>query len=371
MKYEIDCVHFNACSGCTVNSCQNPPQLFQRAKEYFENSWQISLGYSQGAITGWRCRAKLAAREPDTIGLFAKGTHAAINIPHCKVHNPKINEAISQLKKLDLPLYNEKNHTGELRYVQCVVERSSGKVQLVFVLNMPGASSYWQAVSQQLFKSGFWHSIWCNYNSKKTNTIFGPKWEKMAGSDALWEEVAGYKVAFGPSHFGQANLEMYEELIYDLKSQLLPNKLLVELYAGIGTIGLCCADACKAVCLSEQEATAEHYFMLAKNCLSTPLQQKLTYKVAKAEECLKLIDEAEVVIVDPPRKGLQEPLLNKIATAKQLLYVSCDYSSLERDLEYIRTHHPHFRVEWAKCYLFFPGTEHIETLVSLKSTNSV
>ncbi|MBS0637437.1 MAG: class I SAM-dependent RNA methyltransferase [Verrucomicrobia bacterium] len=360
MKFEIGCPHFVRCSGCVINSCAQPPEIYEHAKRYFADTWQVDLGFTQGQITGYRSRAKLAVRAPDAIGLFEKASHNVLDIPHCKVHHPQINEAVRRLKQLSIPYYNETTHTGLLRYIQCVVERSTGRVQLTLVLN---GNTPIKGLDPD---PTFWHSIWYNYNDKPTNTIFGPRWEKIAGEDVVWEEIAGIKVAFGPSHFGQANLEMYEALIQDLQKHILPNANVVELFAGIGTIGMAVAEKSKRVELVELEAHAKKYFDLAKAKLPQEIEQKLTYSTAKAAHA----DGAEVCIVDPPRKGLGPELIKRICntpTLKQLVYVSCEWKSLERDLSFLRSSYfENWHVKHAHSYLFFPGTNQIETLVILE-----
>lgn len=333
-----------------------PPSIFEHASRYFAEKWQIELGYTQGALTGYRTRAKLAVRD-GKIGLFEKGSHKVVEIPNCPMHHPKINEAVARVKKLKFSSYDETTHKGDLRYIQCIVERSTGLVQLTLVLNRQTPLEGINALDDPTF----WHSIWCNYNDKPTNTIFGPKWEKISGEDLIWEEIAGIQVAFGPSHFGQANLEMYEALILDLQKQILPNRRVTELFAGIGTIGIAVAPLSKWVECVELEPHAKQYFDLAREKLPKKLQAKLVYTTASAAHC----NDAEVCIVDPPRKGLGAELIQKLLktpTLEQFIYISCDWKSLERDLEFIQG----WRVTFAQAYLFFPGTNQIETMVILE-----
>ncbi len=363
-RNEINCTHFPKCSGCTQNSCEKPPELYMRAKSFFD----IPLEYQQGRIIGWRIRAKLAVRG-NAIGLFEKGTHEVLDIPHCRVHHPQINKAAKLLKEQKLIPYDERSHKGDLRYIQCIVERSTGRVQLSLVLNMQEINPYWHNLIEQLYDSSFWHSIWVNFNTLPTNTIFGKTWQKIRGDDPIWEDIAGCKIAFGPSHFGQANLEMYEQLILDLREKLLPDQIVAELYAGIGSIGICMAEICKEVRLVEVEPHAKSYFELAKDKLPHSEQNKLSYLTAKAEECLTLVEGAGVCIVDPPRKGLGNAIIQKIFSIpglKQVAYISCDYTSLEKDLAFIKQAFPNWVQSFAKSYLFFPGTDQIETLVILK-----
>src|SRR5262249_43932800 len=156
---------------------------------------------------------------PNQIGLFEKGSHLVLSIPNCQVHHPRINQAIAKFLEAftqsGLTAYDEASHRGDLRYVQCVVERQSLKVQLTLVINRQKDALHalkWRHFAQDLYDSSFWHSIWLNFHDTRTNAIFGRYWEKVIGQEVIWEEIAGNNFAFGPSHFGQANLKMYEEL---------------------------------------------------------------------------------------------------------------------------------------------------------------
>jgi len=370
----IGCRHFPACSGCVYDSCVNPPEKYLEAKKYFATSWQLELALTEGEVRHWRTRAKLAVCAPDSIGLFAKGTHSVLPIPHCQVHHPKINEAVARLleafRKANLTAYDEKTKTGDLRYIQCLVERKSEKVQLSLVLNRKKMPPEWLHFLNTLFEPIFWHSIWCNFNDKPINTIFSPSWQHIAGQEEIWEEIAGLEIAFGPSHFGQANLAIYESLVYDIQNNVPAKAKVVELYAGIGVIGLALAKNCSSVLLCEVESHAKHYFEKALAKLPALEKQRLSYKVAKAESCLEFLQGADVCVVDPPRKGLGKELLERILetpSLKQLVYVSCEWKSLERDLETLPSL---WKVTKAQSYLFFPGTNQIETVVFLERKES-
>lgn len=369
----IGCSHFTRCSGCSINSCETPPEIFEQARRFFDGEWAITLRFKQGDCRHYRSRAKLAVRAPALIGLFEKGSHRVLAIPHCQVHHPRINQAISLVldafRTSGLTAYDETTHLGDLRYLQCVVERRTGRVQLSLVLNMRTATQAWSRFAKELYACSFWHSIWFNFNNKPTNTIFGPHWEKIIGEEVIWEQIAGHEIAFGPSHFGQANLQMYEKLIVDIQQNVMPNATICELFAGIGVISLALAEKSLSVRLCEVEKHAKHFFDMANKRLPPTLQNKLSYHVGRVEECFELLQEAEVCVVDPPRKGLGETLLKKILTTptlKQLIYVSCEWKSLERDLRTIRTKYPDWKVKDAISYLFFPGTNQIETVAFLE-----
>ena len=330
----------------------------------------IDLALEKGRPMGWRGRSKLAVRQGPNgvqIGLFEKSSHCVQSIPHCLVHHPAINEAVKRVLHWQFSAYDEASHTGDLRYIQCSVEEKSATVQLVLVLNcLPdneAVMNRWREMLHREFEPSFWHSIWISCNPRKTNTIFGTYWEKVIGKDAIWHTLLGIDTAFGPAHFMQANLEMYEHLLSDLSPHYNPEDRVLELYAGIGTIGIAAARHCRAVTLTEVQEQAKPYFELTRSRLSREISDKIRYLVLSAKESARLVQDADTCIVDPPRSGLGKEVVNALLKGqnmKKLIYVSCGFDSLAADLDYIKKEHPSYRVKAAKAYLFFPGTDHVE-----------
>jgi len=379
----INCSHFSHCSGCVYDSIKSAPETFFRAKKFFKDAYGITLKLKKGKATSWRTRSKLAVRrdpqENDipVIGLFEKGSHTVLSIPHCKVHHPAINTTVELLKSAliehKLTGYCEKSHLGDLRYIQCIVERRSERVQLALVANSEQSDfsqkRRFDALAKMLYDPMVFHSIWLNYNTKKTNTIFGPFWEKLCGDSLVWERLNDKEVPIGPSAFSQANPEMYELLLDDLYHGLFSNMRLLELYAGSGTIGLQMAKKCKLLRLVEVQNEAKGLFTEALERMPYAMQKKITYSVCKAEECSRFLEGIDTCIVDPPRKGLKRAVIDDLIAASDLqalVYISCGFDSLENDLRYIQKHHKEWHVVDAIAYLFFPGTDHIEVMVFLR-----
>ena len=369
MQKKISCPHFPLC--CSVhNVVDETGASFLKAKNFFKEWAAIDLVLSIGSVTGWRGRAKLAVRKGKgvpVIGLFTSGTHEVFSIPHCSAHHPKINEAVACVQQVldNSVCYDEKTHRGELRYLQAVVERKSNTVQLTLVINAVDEKRihFWRLFAHTLFQKGLWHSMWLNIHTTTSNTIFGKEWIHVVGKDVVWEEIAGSAIPFGPAHFGQSNVEMFEQLIVDLRSWIPSGLSAVELYAGVGAIGLCLAQKCKAVLMTEVVGAARPYFELAKKKLEPSIQNKLIYHTLPAEKSFSFIEEADLLIVDPPRKGLDRAVIESIDGAKNLqyvAYVSCSWDSFERDCTQLLA--SGWRIAQAKSYLFFPGTDHIEIL---------
>lgn len=365
------CTHFKKCSGCVYSTLEKAPKIFEEAAFYFKKLG-FSLFLTQKSMSGWRLRAKLAVRK-GAIGLFKEGTHEVIDIPKCIVHHPRINEAVERFRRLflesGLSSYDEKTGLGDLRYIQLVVERSSLEVQLTLVINQDEKNSenarklcalIWE---ENDAKKPFWHSLWLNFNTKKSNTIFGEKWIHLFGKECIWEEILGVSIPYGPSHFGQANLDLFEELLLDLRKAIVQGAKVIEFYGGSGAIGLSIGDKCAHVTISEREKSAEKYFEMAKERLPIEVQKKVFFVSGKATDLVSQIGSADTCIVDPPRKGLEKAFIQAISSEKEvkhLAYVSCNFESLKRDCEELLN--LGWAITYVKSYLFFPGTNHIELL---------
>ena len=141
----------------------------------------------------------------------------------------------------------------------------------------------------------------------------------------------------------------------------------MEYYAGVGVMGLCLAEKAQSVICCEANPQAERCFTLSKERLDPEIAQKITYHTAKAEKMAHLIDAADTILIDPPRKGLESALLKVLQSQKKpkrLIYVSCGWESFQRDANALLD--ASWQLERAEGYLLFPGSDHIELLVQFR-----
>ncbi len=368
----IRCSYFPLCSGCEIQDKVTIPPIYEDVKTFFESMIHVPLIHQE--IIGWRMRSKLAVRgtylNPE-IGLFKKGTHEVIPILDCPLHHAAINKAYravrEQMIAMKLEPYNEEKLTGVLRYVQFVVERKSRRVQLALIVNRRGKDPVIDRFVKQLYKEGMFLGIWINYQSESTNRIFGDQWELIAGEPYLWENLQGLSFAFHPACFAQAHLNLFERMLQSIQQSVIPQSRIVEFYSGIGVIGLSVASQSQKVICSEINPYAEECFHLARLQMKPDIQKRVSFILGGADKLTHLVDEGDVLIVDPPRKGLDPHLLEKILAAphlKQIVYVSCGFQSFKRDCEKLLE--KGWKVEKAEAYLLFPGTNHVEMLCILK-----
>lgn len=374
---EIDCVHFDSCSGCSRNRDIERPKTFIEAQDFFLSHGISPFKLNVGDICGWRCRAKLATRgmPPNPIiGLFEEDSHRPVDIPFCMVHHPAINRAVDVLRawiiRNHLSLYDEKTGKGLLRYVQIAVERATQKVQLVLVLNEKENISWIAGENKKLIDGLWemhafgWHSLWINFNTRRDNVIFGSEWKHLCGEEWLWEKLINRDICFHPASFVQANLEMFERLLVRLFDFITQNSDLLEFYAGVGAIGLALAEKCRSVRCVEIVPLAKECFDKTYKVLPQKLQERVGYISGSAADHISLLQfHGEVVIVDPPRKGLESKLLKALCEdcrSRRLIYISCGWESFKRDCTLLLTNG--WKLSAAEGFLFFPGSDHLETL---------
>jgi tRNA/tmRNA/rRNA uracil-C5-methylase (TrmA/RlmC/RlmD family) len=266
------------------------------------------------------------------------------------VHHPSINEAVKIIKeemiRQNISAYEEGKSGGHLRYMQCFVDRRTNRVQLTLV-----ATQEIDAFCEALRKYDLWHSIWQNIQTAPTNAIFGPSWKLCYGEPFLYQPIGKNLFPFHPAAFSQVHFPLYEKMLEKIDEWVKSDQKILELYAGVGSIGLTLLPKAKALTLVENNPYAHLSFL--------QMRKEVPYLCLDANEVD--MQGYDVTIVDPPRKGLGAALTSKIASP-QLIYVSCDFSSFKLDAERLLSQG--WKLIKAAGYLLFPGTNHVE-IVSL------
>ncbi|MBW2272962.1 MAG: class I SAM-dependent RNA methyltransferase [Deltaproteobacteria bacterium] len=372
----LDCPHRPPCPGCPRWGAGGvePGAYAALAELAREAGLEAPPAVIEGAPLAYRHRARLAvrgrARSPK-IGIFQEGSHRITDIPRCLVHHPLVNRVAAvvkqALRETDTAPYAEAPHRGVLRYVQIVVERSSQSAQLVLVANgedpeacRPAAEVIRRELGAEL------HSLWWNGNTGRGNTILGPHWERLGGAEAVREVIGGVEVFFPPGAFGQANLDLADHMAARVSSWVPDAATVVELYAGCGAMGLQLLGRCGALHFNERggDSLRGLELSLARRPDAERRRARIHAGDAGADADLHAAcSGADVVIADPPRKGLDPPLLEVLAERppRRLVYVSCGLPALlaqsRRLLE-----SGHLALAALEAWALFPHTDQIETL---------
>lgn len=349
-----------------------------------------------GEGLGYRNRVRLAVRgrvRSPKIGIFREGSHDLVDIPRCLVHHPLINEvcaaAKEAIRQTRTPPYSDAAHAGVLRSLQVVVERQSRTAQVVLVANGPSPADLeaLAAALTELLGTSL-HSLWWNGNPERTNRVLGPSWHAYRGPDAIEDEFGGARVFFPPDAFGQANPELAARIVEQIHRWVPPASRVLELYAGVGAIGLGllrqgCSLELNEVGPGSLRGLARGLTELRLRPVSEEPDGSFVWapdeRVERgrwttparvvpgpAEEAVERLRGPDVVIVDPPRKGLGPEVCGALRAAppERLVYLSCGIDSFEREA---RALGEAMQLERVIAYGLFPFTDHVETLASFRN----
>jgi len=323
----------------------------------------------EGPAFAYRHRARLSVRRRSAspkIGLFQAGSHRIVDIPHCPIHHPLINRSAAAVKRAvresGVAPYAERPHRGDLRGIQVVVERASQTVQVVLIGNSTDSGSLADPAAKIVSELGDrLHSLWWNGNPERTNTVLGPHWKLLQGPAAVSETIAGARVCFPPGAFGQSNLDLADQIVERIGTWVPPGARIAEFYAGCGAIGLGLLPGCRRLVFNEVAADSLAGLELGlRECAERDRAQVCP---GTAGEHAELVRDAEVVIADPPRKGLAAPLIEALTDTppSTLIYLSCGLDSFLRDCARLCDSH-RLRLSSLEVYALFPHTDHVETL---------
>jgi 23S rRNA (uracil1939-C5)-methyltransferase len=275
------------------------------------------------------------------------------------------------MRELGTSCYSDAAHVGLVRALQVVIERSTQTAQLVLICNATEASSAAALLDRLKQRLGSrMHSLWWNGNPERTNVILGPHLEHVFGPESVVEVLGGARVHFPPAAFGQNNLDLFERMLAQIHGLIPAGRDLVELYAGSGAIGLGLVGRSRSVVFNEIGTAS--LSGLARGLAELPPAERERVRVipGPAKAAAAEIQSDRIVIVDPPRKGLEPELLAALCNTapERLVYVSCGLSSFVRDADLLSSHG--LTLESATAYDLFPYTPHIETLASFRRSDS-
>lgn len=324
-----------------------------------------------GQAAGFRHRARLAIRgrlNSPKVGLFELDTHRVVHIPNCSVHHPLINRVAAIVRRAlvdaRVASYSDSAHLGLARYLQVVVERSSQTAQVVIVANgteTAPLAAYLDLVRERLGSE--LHSLWFNANVERSNTILGPEFLNWCGPESVSERFGGAAVYYTPGAFGQSNLEIADLIIEHVRARIPQGARVTEFYAGVGAIGLSVLDRVGEIQMNEVSPHSLRGLELGLSQLDPPSRAKVSVVPGSAGAAREAASHAEVVIADPPRKGLDPELTGFLSEQPpdRFLYVSCGIESLLNDAEKL-TALGKLRLTALTAFNLMPFTEHVETV---------
>ena len=308
-------------------------------------------------------------------GFFSEKSHNIIKVENCLTQKPAfipvINYIFKAFNENNLTAYNEETAKGYIRHV-CLRTSRDGKVAVCVVINGEVDEKLKKIAEKVVRDNGSVVSFSANINTKKTNVIFGEKTTVLIEKESLTEKICGKAFKISPRSFFQVNSET-AEMMFDKAREYLDLKggeVLLDLYCGTGTVGICVAP--DGVKLFGSEIVPEAVEDAWENARINNVGD-YTFVCGDASEgaakCVEKYGIPDAITVDPPRKGLSEETVDAILSsgAKKLVYISCNPDTLARDVK-ILTQSPTSAYTLSRITLFdlFPRTSHVEcvTLMS-------
>jgi len=324
-----------------------------------------------GATSGFRLRARLAIRGRQgapKIGMFQHGTHRVVTIPDCRVHHPLINRVVAVVRQAlvdgDVSVYADGPHKGIARYLQVVVERASQRAQVVLVANAASVApleSCFESIRERL--GPVLHSLWFSAQAERTNAILGAEFSKWFGLDSVIEHFGGAAIHYPPGAFGQNNLDIAKRIVDHVRELVCEGSRVTEFYGGVGAIGLSILPRASALRINEVSPHSLQGLSLGLAELDEADRRKVEVVPGTAGACARAAADAEVVIADPPRKGLDPALVDQLVgqPPERFVYVSCGLESFLADTERL-TGSGRLRLAGVTAFNLLPFTEHVETV---------
>ena len=397
-RVEPKCPVARQCGGCQIQEMRYEAQLAFKQKMVQNNLERIGglTGFEMCPVIGmetpyaYRNKAQFPVGEDKdgniVIGFYAGRTHHIVEQTDCCIGAPE-NAAIlrkvkAYMQKNQIRPYNEERHSGIVRHILIRTGYHTKEIMVCLIVNAAKASCLKNAeqLTELLREIDGMTSIMVNYNTDKTNVILGRKSEVLWGQPYIEDYIGDVKYQISPQSFFQVN-PMQTEKLYAKALEyagLTGSETVWDLYCGIGTISLFLAKNARKVYGVEIVPQAIED---ARNNAKRNGIDNAEFFVGKAEEvvpafyekALKQVQDSEagksihpdVVVVDPPRKGCEEILLETIVKMQpqRIVYVSCDSATLARDLKFLSANG--YAVKKVQPVDQFGHSVHIETVVLL------
>ncbi|MDO7977621.1 23S rRNA (uracil(1939)-C(5))-methyltransferase RlmD [Oceanotoga teriensis] len=381
------CPHFNKCGGCDLLNYRYEKQIEQKEnilKEQLRRIGHLNIETEkfEKSFNNLNYRNKMeftfSKDENNNIvlGLNEKKSHKIINIEKCYIapdyFNTIRNTVKEVVKELDIPIYDPKKRKGVLKHLVIKKSSKTNKLMIIIVTHtetLPKSRELKHLLLQKLNFDSLIHVM----NSSDKVTLRGP-YKTLFGEGILKENFDEFEYQIPPTSFFQINYDITEKILQYIleyiKTKNTSKDTLLDLYCGVGLFSLFYSPLFKHVTGVEY---SKNSIKAAKSNLNINSIKNINFI---AEDSLQYINQSiekqktfDYIIIDPPRSGLGIKAAEKISkiTKKTLIYISCDPSTLSRDLNILSQNG--FKVDSIKGFDMFPNTHHIETCVLLSRKN--
>lgn len=387
-RVEARCENFKKCGGCKIQHMNYKTQLdfkYERVKDCIkkigglnEDIVNYPIGMNENPYN-YRNKVQLPVGMVNgklSIGFYAPRSHDIINIDRCFIQEDDSDNIVKILRdwmeenNIKPAFVDGKfNKEGFLRHIMIRKGFKTGEVMVVLVTTRKELKNINELIQKLEFKIKGLKSVILNVNKKDTNVILTPECYTLWGEDYITDYIGNFKFNISPLSFFQVNPEQTEVLYGKALeyANLTGNETVFDAYCGTGTITLFLSQKAKKVYGVE---IVEPAIVNARENAKKNNVDNAEFFVGKSEEVIpKLIEDgvkADVIVVDPPRKGCDNKLLNAIGEVKpeRVVYVSCDPSTLARDLKELDI--LGYKTIVVQPVDMFPHTAHIENVALLE-----
>lgn len=385
-RIEPKCSIYKRCGGCTVQHMSYKKQLdykFERVKDCITKIGGLSeelVKYPIGMDNPERYRNKVQlpvgmVKGELNIGFYASRSHNIIDLDTCLIQD-KVADRVTNLARQWMLKYNIQpasvdgvfNKKGLIRHIMIRKGFTTNEVMVVLVATKDKIPYINEFINEIVEKIDGIKSIVLNVNKENTNVILGQECITLWGEDTITDYIDNFKFNISPLSFFQVNPVQTEKLYSKALEYagLTGEETVFDAYCGTGTITLFLSQKAKKVYGVE---IIEPAIINARENARINNIENAEFFVGKSEEVIpELIEKGiapEVIVVDPPRKGCDIKLLEAIGKAKpkKVVYVSCDPSTLARDLKILEEQG--YKTEEVQPVDMFPMTSHIECVIGL------
>ena len=380
---DIDCSTYKRCGGCNLRHIKYEDTL-KIKKEIVQNLVNKNLKnkvivkdpIGMDKPYNYRNKAQypigIDKNGQAIIGVFANRTHEVIEFEECLIQNKesqKIAKFICDyIKEKNISVYDEKTGKGLLRHIVIKVGFNTNEIMCILVINGRDFKEEQELVTELINNFSNIKTIIKNINTKNTNVILGQENTNIYGDGFIYDKLKDYTFKISPLSFYQIN-PIQTEKLYDLAlkgAKLTGKEIVFDLYCGIGTIGIYMAKQAKKIYGIE---IVEQAIEDAKeNCRKNNITNAEYFAGDTQELLVDLIENKKinpnVIVVDPPRKGLDNITVENIKKIKpeRVIYVSCNPATLMRDLNKLEEI---YDIQEIQPVDMFPFTSHVESVAVL------
>ena len=394
-RVEPRCAYARQCGGCQIQALSYEKQLAYKQQKIANNLIRIG-GFQKEEIPmqpiigmedpyHYRNKAQFPVgcdKEGHLIaGFYAGRTHQIIPVPDrdCVLGIPEnkviLDQILDYMREEKISAYDEERHKGLVRHVLVRYGFTTKEIMVCLIINGDKLPSS-EKLLEKLTKIPGMTSITYNINKEKTNVIMGSKVCPLWGQTYITDYIGNVKYQISPLSFYQVN-PVQTEVLYGTALEyagLTGKETVWDVYCGIGTISLFLAQKAQKVYGVEIVPQAIED---AKHNAEINEITNAEFFVGKAEEVLPEYyadyakehpgehARADVIVVDPPRKGCERSVLDTMVQMEpeRIVYVSCDSATLARDVKYLRENG--YEIRKVKATDMFPMSVHVETVVLL------